>query len=152
MTAIIKDGLLVGEMYLASLLHPFAFPPEDYAPAGEAAHEPAALSSTLSAAVGSALHARTPPELILAADDDDAGGAHSSGRVTSCGGALHEALLMPLALPFGELEQAGGVSRLLSPSALGMVRGSEDERRFDRSPPQPPRPHAQGLISRLNSP
>ncbi len=139
LTAIVKDGLLCAEMYLASLVHPLAFPPSDYGAQGGGlaarysstrwgrtgerggARTPAAAAGAVLGGAGAALH------LGMAADEEEAeeeGGAHTPGRVTSCGGALHEALLRPLAVPFGEVEQAGGVSRLLSPRGLGMVGGS----------------------------
>ena len=41
------------------------------------------------------------------------------------GGALHEALLRPLAPPFHELESAGGVHGVLSPHALGIVHSDK---------------------------
>ena len=65
----------------------------------------------------------------LGADEDDevdGEGANTLGRVLSCGGALHETLLRPKVVPFGELEHAGGVSSVLSPRVLGMVGGARD--------------------------
>ena len=141
--AIIKDGLLCAEMYLASLVHPLAFPPADYEGVLGASSRPravpdkggagggaGALGMALGLALGgvgrgggSALH------LGAGADEDDevdGEGANTLGRVLSCGGALHETLLRPKVVPFGELEHAGGVSSVLSPRVLGMVGGARD--------------------------
>lgn len=136
LTSIIKDGLLVVEMWFASLIHPFAFPPSDYS-----GRRSGGLFEETDAPGGGA-----------------GGPTERQNSLPSMGHALHEALLAPVLSPFGELEQAGGIPRVLSPHALGLLRGGRESNvqvdRFSEVKPEVMRepPNSVGRSGRCSTP